>query len=204
MLLYPHQPQGPARRPRGPAPDGGELDRHHHSISDHSHGPACGRRTHFQELRSYRQLVVSLAEELYRRERGAMPPSEEALVGHVPQGPPRGRFGRARRRHGADRARFRGRRRDAAEVENQARISWTTSPWTSVSRFPGRSLDRPSRGPRNSTFESRIPQQDLTVHPCGPSTALLEASPLRRWPATRRIFRAADSPCSDFRIVRQL
>jgi hypothetical protein len=38
-------------------------------------------QVHFQELRSYRLLVVSLAEELYRRERGAMPPSDEALVG---------------------------------------------------------------------------------------------------------------------------
>ena len=38
-------------------------------------------QVHFQELRSYRLLVVSLAEELYRRERGSMPPSDEALVG---------------------------------------------------------------------------------------------------------------------------
>jgi hypothetical protein len=38
-------------------------------------------QVHFQELRSYRQLVVSLAEELYKRDRGATPPSDEALVG---------------------------------------------------------------------------------------------------------------------------
>jgi hypothetical protein len=38
-------------------------------------------QTHYQELRSYRELVVSLAEELYRRERGASPASDEALVG---------------------------------------------------------------------------------------------------------------------------
>ncbi len=38
-------------------------------------------QTHHQELRSYRLLVVSLAEELYRRERGASPASDEALVG---------------------------------------------------------------------------------------------------------------------------
>jgi hypothetical protein len=31
--------------------------------------------------RAYRELVVMLATELYRRERGALPPSEEALVG---------------------------------------------------------------------------------------------------------------------------
>ena len=34
-----------------------------------------------QERRGYRDLVVSLATELYRRERGGLPPSEEALVG---------------------------------------------------------------------------------------------------------------------------
>jgi hypothetical protein len=33
------------------------------------------------EQREYRALVVLLAEELYRRERGSLPPSEEALVG---------------------------------------------------------------------------------------------------------------------------
>ena len=40
------------------------------------------------ERREYRAMVVLLAEELYRRERGASPPSEEALVGlyldHLP------------------------------------------------------------------------------------------------------------------------
>jgi hypothetical protein len=36
---------------------------------------------HNQELLAYRQLVVLLAEELYHRERGVLPPSEEALVG---------------------------------------------------------------------------------------------------------------------------
>jgi hypothetical protein len=34
-----------------------------------------------QERRGYRDLVVSLAQELYHRERGVLPPSEEALVG---------------------------------------------------------------------------------------------------------------------------
>jgi hypothetical protein len=34
-----------------------------------------------QERRGYRDLVVMLATELYRRERGELPPSEEALVG---------------------------------------------------------------------------------------------------------------------------
>jgi len=34
-----------------------------------------------QELMGYRQLVVLLAEELYHREHGALPPSDEALVG---------------------------------------------------------------------------------------------------------------------------
>jgi hypothetical protein len=34
-----------------------------------------------QERRGYRDLVVSLATELYRRDRGGSPPSEEALVG---------------------------------------------------------------------------------------------------------------------------
>jgi hypothetical protein len=34
-----------------------------------------------QELMGYRQLVILLAEELYHRERGVLPPSEEALVG---------------------------------------------------------------------------------------------------------------------------
>jgi hypothetical protein len=34
-----------------------------------------------QERRGYRDLVVLLATELYHRERGALPPSEEALVG---------------------------------------------------------------------------------------------------------------------------
>jgi hypothetical protein len=36
------------------------------------------RRT---ELRSYRELLVLLAGEIYGRERGALPPSDEALVG---------------------------------------------------------------------------------------------------------------------------
>jgi hypothetical protein len=35
----------------------------------------------FQERLGYRQLVVLLARELYRRERGGPPPSEDALVG---------------------------------------------------------------------------------------------------------------------------
>jgi hypothetical protein len=34
-----------------------------------------------QERRGHRELVISLAGELYRRERGVLPPSEEALVG---------------------------------------------------------------------------------------------------------------------------
>ena len=33
------------------------------------------------ERRSYRELLVLLAGEIYRRERGALPPSDEALVG---------------------------------------------------------------------------------------------------------------------------
>jgi hypothetical protein len=40
------------------------------------------------EQREYRALVVALAEELYRREHGSLPPNEEALVGpyldHLP------------------------------------------------------------------------------------------------------------------------
>ncbi len=43
------------------------------------------------------------------------------------------RFGRARRWHGADRERF-SRRRARRPGRNQLRISWTTSPWTSVRR----------------------------------------------------------------------
>jgi hypothetical protein len=43
---------------------------------------------HISEQRAYRALVIVLAEELYRRERGSAPPSEEALVGtyldHLP------------------------------------------------------------------------------------------------------------------------
>jgi hypothetical protein len=35
----------------------------------------------WSEQREYRGLVVALAEELYRRERGSLPPNEEALVG---------------------------------------------------------------------------------------------------------------------------
>ena len=33
------------------------------------------------EERSYREQLVLLAGEIYRRERGALPPSDEALVG---------------------------------------------------------------------------------------------------------------------------
>ena len=33
------------------------------------------------EQRGYRELVVLLAQELYHRERGVLPPSEDALVG---------------------------------------------------------------------------------------------------------------------------
>ena len=33
------------------------------------------------DRRTYRELVVTLAEEIYRRERGSLPPTEEALVG---------------------------------------------------------------------------------------------------------------------------
>ena len=33
------------------------------------------------EQRGYRELLVLLAGEIYRRERGALPPSDEALVG---------------------------------------------------------------------------------------------------------------------------
>jgi hypothetical protein len=35
----------------------------------------------FQDRGAYRDLVITLAEELYHRERGSLPPSEEALVG---------------------------------------------------------------------------------------------------------------------------
>jgi hypothetical protein len=34
-----------------------------------------------RDRRAYRQLVIMLAEKIYHRERGALPPSEEALVG---------------------------------------------------------------------------------------------------------------------------
>jgi hypothetical protein len=40
-----------------------------------------GLSVRYQELTGYRQLVVLLAQELYRRERGKYPPSDEALVG---------------------------------------------------------------------------------------------------------------------------
>ena len=33
------------------------------------------------EQAGYRQLVVALAMQIYRRERGALPPSDEALIG---------------------------------------------------------------------------------------------------------------------------
>ena len=69
-----------------------------------SHWATMWSQIHFQELRSYRLLVVSLADELYRRERGTMPTSEEASSAH-PQVAPLGRIGRARRRHDPDRAR---------------------------------------------------------------------------------------------------
>jgi hypothetical protein len=44
-------------------------------------GYAGGLSVRNQELIGYRQLVVLLAEELYRRERGTPPPSDDALVG---------------------------------------------------------------------------------------------------------------------------
>jgi hypothetical protein len=34
-----------------------------------------------QDRGAYRELVITLAEELYHRRRGSLPPSEEALVG---------------------------------------------------------------------------------------------------------------------------
>ena len=33
------------------------------------------------DRRAHRELVIMLATEIYRRERGALPPSDEALVG---------------------------------------------------------------------------------------------------------------------------
>src|SRR6516165_11172023 len=48
---------------------------------------ARDRRT-FADRRAYRDLVIMLATEIYRRERGAPPPSEDALVGTYLQGLP--------------------------------------------------------------------------------------------------------------------
>jgi hypothetical protein len=47
----------------------------------HFLGYGHGLTVRNQELKGYRQLVVLLAEELYRRERGTLPPSDQALVG---------------------------------------------------------------------------------------------------------------------------
>ena len=38
-------------------------------------------RIDFADRRAYRDLVIMLATEIYHRERGAPPPSEDALVG---------------------------------------------------------------------------------------------------------------------------
>ena len=43
-------------------------------------GSAMDRRI-FADRKAHRELVIMLATEIYRRERGAPPPSEEALVG---------------------------------------------------------------------------------------------------------------------------
>jgi hypothetical protein len=41
-----------------------------------------------RDRKDYRELVVMLAEEIYRRERGSPPPSEDALVGTYLKGLP--------------------------------------------------------------------------------------------------------------------
>ncbi len=80
VLLYPTGPEAPpAARAVPPLTVASWIV----STLDLKSFPWAGMWTqvHFQELRSYRRLVVSLAEELYRRERGTMSPSDEALVG---------------------------------------------------------------------------------------------------------------------------
>ena len=80
MLLYPISPKAPlAARAVPPQTVANWIV----STLDLKSFPWASMWTqvHFQELRSHYRLVVSLAEELYRRERGTTPPSDEALVG---------------------------------------------------------------------------------------------------------------------------
>ena len=70
-------------------------------------------------------------------------------------------------------------------------------------RFPGSSLDCPSRRPRNSTFDQQFLYRNFTLREGGPSTNL-EILPNRTPAATLVPFHPDDSPCSDFRNVRQL
>ncbi len=62
------------------------------------------------ERRDYRALVVTLAGELFGRDRGTPPPSEEALVRPLSRPSSERRVGRARRRPGANDQRCQGRR----------------------------------------------------------------------------------------------
>ena len=51
--------------------------------------PVRSRHTRtLADRRAYRDLVIMLATEIYRRERGAPPPTEDALVGTYLQGLP--------------------------------------------------------------------------------------------------------------------
>ena len=78
--FYTFGPRGAGRGPRPVARGTGPLARHDHR----RHGAAPPwdlRKIRIQERANHRALVVMLASQLYRRERGTDPPSEEALVG---------------------------------------------------------------------------------------------------------------------------
>ena len=132
-VALPHQPQGPTRGPHGPTPDVGELGRLH----PRPQIIPMGRHVDADPLPGSAELPpvgrVAGRGALSTRTRGDAA-LRGGLGGDLPRRTPRGRFGRARRWHGADRARFPGPPTRHRPGRNQLRISWTTSPWTSVRR----------------------------------------------------------------------
>ncbi len=74
------QSRGAGRRPIDITPRASKLARLNEGSQEALR--QSGMAIHFQTgAAGYRDLVVALAQELYHRERGVLPPSEEALVG---------------------------------------------------------------------------------------------------------------------------
>ena len=82
VLLYPVSPDAPAgARALSPQEAASWLVTANDAKLAFRYGFLAWPNVRRREQRSYRELLVLLAGEVYRRERGALPPSDEALIG---------------------------------------------------------------------------------------------------------------------------